>query len=239
MTSKKLPVALGSAVLLACLFTSTLAGAVDFTCPTDDSPTPWRKTRIYFDPPRSEWSSLSGFLCRTDSAGNCADIKLRGFLYLPDGNVADSRKDMPLVIFNHGSGWAAPDPCEMAAYFNRHGYALFLPHRRGHGGSTGLNDFDYMDLCNGICDPVTAHLRLLGYLEDQNFEVRKAIDFMRGLRNSAGERIIDPEKIAIVGHSFGGMLALFNNVKLSAPKVVIPIAPASESWQAFDREDGT
>ena len=201
------------------------------------------RTKVYYNPPRSEWSSVSPYLCDLNSHFNCTDIKLKGDLYLPLGDTVGSmKKDMPLIIFNHGSGRDTPDLCEMASYFNDHGYLFFVPFRRGTAGSTGVYFSDYLDFfaCpNGTCDQTTSHLVLLDYLDQQTFEVRRAIEYMTGLRNSAGERIADPQKIAIMGHSFGGMVTLFNNANMTLPKVYLPSAPASESWVAFDTEDGS
>jgi hypothetical protein len=42
-----------------------------------------------------------------------------------------------------------------------------------------------------------------------------------------------------MGHSFGGMVTLFNNNILTNHKLAIDIAGASESWDFFDTEDGT
>ena len=140
-----------------------LSAASTFGCTSTARP------KVYYNPPRSEWSSLPGTLCDFDSRFNCTDIKLRGSLYLPAGEtVASSKKDMPLIIYNHGSGRAAPDVCEMASYFNNHGYLFFVPFRRGTAGSTGVYFQDYLDriVCpSGLCDATTSHLVLLDYLD--------------------------------------------------------------------------
>src|SRR5437588_5388235 len=94
------------------------------------------KFKVYYNPPRSEWPSLPYTLCDVNSDFNCTDIKLKGWLYLAEGEtVAGSKKDMPLIIYNHGSGQGVSDVCEMATYFNKHGYLFFVPFRRGHRGS--------------------------------------------------------------------------------------------------------
>jgi hypothetical protein len=231
-------------VALAVFFTA-LSAVTAFACTS----TP--KFKVYYNPPRSEWNSVSPYLCDFNSDFKCTDIKLKGWLYLAEGEtVASSKKNMPLIIYNHGSGQGVSDVCEMATYFNNHGYLFFVPFRRGHRGtlkgetqsSTGVYYQDYLDrfVCpTGICDATTSHLVMLDYLDQQTFEVRKAIDFMLGLKNSDGEPIADPEKIAVMGHSFGGIVTVFNNANMTRPKVFLPSAPASESWTAFDREDGS
>jgi hypothetical protein len=41
-----------------------------------------------------------------------------------------------------------------------------------------------------------------------------------------------------MGHSFGGMVTLFNNNVLTNHRAAVDIAGASESWDYFDRDDG-
>src|SRR5205807_688678 len=71
-----------------------------------------------------------------------------------------------------------------------------------------------------------------------SFEVAKAIEYMLTLRNNGDHRIIDPDKIAIMGHSFGGIVTIFSNASLNDHKAAISISAVSESWTAFDEEDG-
>src|SRR4029079_4932332 len=56
----------------------------------------------------------------------------RGFLYRPEG-----AGPFPGVVWNHGSeklpGWRP----ELGKFYTAHGWAFFVPHRRGHGRSKG------------------------------------------------------------------------------------------------------
>lgn len=173
---------------------------------------------------------------------------LKGRLFLPDNStVADSPRDLPLIIHNHGSDKSAGQQCEMAAYFTSKGFAFFVPHRRGHGLSTGTYYTDFLDLIClrsdqnpfGICGRVGNNGVLLDYLQDQTFEVAQAISYMSSLKNSAGRRIVNPNKIAIMGHSFGGIVTLLNNRILTNHQAAVNIAGASESWDYFDGDDET
>jgi len=172
---------------------------------------------------------------------------LKGYLYLPGhSTVADSPRNLPLIVFNHGSDRSGGEQCEMATYFTDKGFAFFVPHRRGHGLSTGVYYTDFLDqVCHrtdqnpfGTCGRVVNNSLLLDYLQDQTFEVAQAISYLSSLTNSSHHLIINPNKVAIMGHSFGGMVTLFNNNLLINHRAAVDIAGASESWDYFDADDG-
>ena len=205
-----------------------------------------RITKTYFDSSRGDSIVLpTPFFPFVFTGGRSI---LKGYLYLPGhSTVADSPRNLPLIVFNHGSSRSTGEWCEVATYFTDKGFAFFVPHRRGHGLSTGMYYTDFLDLvCArsdqnpfGTCGRVGNNDYLLSYLQDQTFEVAQAISYLSSLKNSAGERIINPNRIAIGGHSFGGMVTLFNNRLLTNHKAAIDIAGASESWDYFDGDDET
>ena len=205
-----------------------------------------RITETYFDSSRGDLPVLpTPFFPFVFTSGRSI---LKGYLYLPGhSTVADSPRNLPLIVFNHGSEQSAYEYCEVATYFTDKGFAFFIPYRRGQGLSTGMYYTDFLDLiCGrsdqnpfGTCGRVGNNAVLLDYLQDQTFEVAQAISYVSSLKNSAGERIINPNRIAIGGHSFGGMVTLFNNRLLTNHKAAIDIAGASESWDYFDGDDET
>ena len=166
-------------------------------------------------------------------------IDLRGVLYLPHNRkLSGSAAKQPLVIFVHGStnNDAAPDASAMATYFTKAGYAFFALHRRGHGDSTGQN-------LDSVVDPnceTRAECDISGIenLCKQVFEVQQAIFKMELLRNSSNQLIIDPMRIAILGHSLGGIVSLCANTAHLGQRTIIDISAASESWDFYDGEDG-
>lgn len=192
----------------------------------------------YFKPPKSTYSSFNRTLCNLNNAGHCILIDLKGWLYLPGGkSIAASTAGLPLLVFIHGSSTGTvTHPTEMARYFTGQGYAFFALHRRGHGDSTGRNlDFP---TCSG-CTPTQAHLKELGYQQDQTFEVRHAIKHLLTLKNSPAAKLVDPAQIAFMGHSYGGDITLFSDELDLGQKTAVSIAAGSESWAAYDNEDGT
>jgi hypothetical protein len=119
-------------------------------------------------------------------------------------------------------------------------------HRRGHGDSTGLNldgVADANDPCalDGSCAPCTdsaCDLGVIGNLCRQVADVRQAVIKMLSLRNYANQRVIDPSRIAILGHSLGGIITVCSNTQNLGQRTVVDIAGASENWVHYDMEDG-
>lgn len=171
-------------------------------------------------------------------SGKC-HVRLRGTLYLPGNKlIGGSAKNNPLVVFVHGStiNNTAPTATSMATFFTNHEYAFFAVHRRGHGDSTGRN----LDGVNppGCGTRAQCDIDQINNLCKQVFEVSKAIIYLKGLKNGAGNPIIDKTKIAILGHSLGGIVSLCANTHDHGQRTIIDIAAASESWNYFDGEDG-
>lgn len=142
--------------------------------------------------------------------------------------------------------------CARACGDRRHAFkyrfAFFVPHRRGQGLSTGVGVEGFLKCYarpgqdpqhpTGTCTAEEFDRHQLEYLKLENFEVQKAIDYLLTLKNLNHAPIIDADKIAIMGHSFGGITTLLRNAELTDQKVAVNIAGASESWEKYDTEDG-
>jgi len=113
-------------------------------------------------------------------------MEIPGYLTLPPG-VTEPR-DLPLVVLPHG-GPAARDTMGFdwwAQGLASRGYAVLQPNFRG---SAGLGD---------------EHLEA-GYGE---WGLKMQTDLSDGVRYLAAEGIIDPQRVCIVGASYGGYAAL-------------------------------
>jgi carboxymethylenebutenolidase len=121
----------------------------------------------------------------------------------------------PAILLNHGSGRTAKDLKRLGPYegnaeklgpiFVRHGYVLLYLFRRGVGPSTdqGPNAVDLMNR-ESAARGVEARNRLqLQLLEGRELtDTRAALVFLRALPE------VDPRRIGLVGHSFGGSLTV-------------------------------
>jgi pimeloyl-ACP methyl ester carboxylesterase len=127
---------------------------------------------------------------------------LRGLLYGREGNA---------VVWNHGSEREPEPRPELAELYLAAGYALFLPHRRGHGLSAGEYPIDELRGQPRLGEAlVELHERYLadtlqavGWLEDQM------------------------GRVAISGVSHGAIQSI-----LAATRPCVAFAPAAMAWSS-------
>jgi dienelactone hydrolase len=132
----------------------------------------------------------------------------RGFLYRPAGTGP-----FPVVVWNHGSeklpGWRP----ELGQFYTAHGWAFFVPHRRGHGRSGG-------DYIGDERDPA----RQIVLLDEQNADVVAAIAW---IKTQPG---IDPARVVVSGCSFGGIQTMITAAKDVGIRAAVPFAPGAIMW---------
>jgi dienelactone hydrolase len=161
------------------------------------------------------------------------ELHLKGYFWKPAGP-----DPFPAILFNHGSG--ADDPqhtagrtmaqaaADLAPIFLKHGYAFFYLCRRGQGLSADQGPFV---------------LDLLKQAEAKGADARKQLhyqlvtgsqldDALAGLTFLKAEPDVDPKRIAIVGHSFGGMLTLLSGDHDSTIRAEVAFAAGANSWRA-------
>ena len=161
------------------------------------------------------------------------DLHLTGFLWQPAG-----AGPFPAVSFIHGSGetdtartagMQMTEAAEtLAPVFLKHGYAFLYEFRRGQGPSVGQGDAlqDLLrreELAHGKEARQALQFRLMN--TDQIADAAAAISFLKNSRE------IDASRIAIVGHSFGGQLALLIAGSDSSVRAAVTFGAAAYSWQ--------
>jgi len=87
---------------------------------------------------------------------------------------------------------------------------VFTPARRGYSPSTGTYFQD-------LPDPTAA-------LFDERNDVQSAFYYL------SHASFVNPNKIAIMGHSLGGIVTIFANELDFGQRAAVPIAAGSESW---------
>jgi dienelactone hydrolase len=168
---------------------------------------------------------------RASCFGSVCKIQLQGYLYFP--TTKKPKKGYPAIVFNHGSSQDYPHfpgyYCAVIDYFVKKGYVVFKPHRRGYAltfdGSiknTGSYIDDWLnETCNGTCntDQQASYL-----LQQEVGDVSGAVEYLKN------NYPINPDAIAVMGHSLGGIVTIFYNSVYLTQKCGISISGAAESW---------
>lgn len=137
-------------------------------------------------------------------------LHLKAFLWKPAGPGP-----FPAVLFCHGSGGADADHTadlaiteaaeKLAPLFLKHGYAFLYLFRRGQGLSADQGPFmqDILqreETAKG--KESRQHLQFVLATTDHLDDVIAGLTFLKATPG------IDPKRVAIMGHSFGGQLTL-------------------------------
>ena len=160
------------------------------------------------------------------------ELRLKGYFWKPAGPGP-----FPAILFNHGSG--ADDPqhtagrtmaeaaSDLAPVFLKHGYAFFYLCRRGQGLSADQGPF-MQDLLKQAEAKGADARKQLHY---QLITGSQLDDALAGLTFLKAAPDVDPKRIAIVGHSFGGMLTLLSGDHDSTIRAEVAFAAGANSWQ--------
>lgn len=239
-------------------FLAVSARAQDVSQPTPDTKcdglgmvevTYWPRAAVDFDPRRCA------------APGDCAH---RGWLYYelpPPGQPF--LPERPAIVYLHGHERERNEPCAMAEFFVKKGFVFFAPLRSGHvakrstsrlpDGSAGPKleskgvhidlyaaacDTDCQvgtpNLCLPFCQPNHLEYNKINYLSSQTADVGAALDF---LQSPASPVPVKDGAVALLGHSFGGSLAVMSNAALPfAVRAVVDVSGAELSWDALWRD---
>jgi dienelactone hydrolase len=159
-------------------------------------------------------------------------VTLHGMLWRPEGSGR-----FPAILLNHGSGRSPEELQRLGPYegqaetlgpvFARHGYVFLFLFRRGVGLSAdqGQNAVDLMN------SAVAAHGQdARNALQLDLLEGREMSDALSGLAFLKHLPDVDPEKLALVGHSFGGSLTVLMAEREPELRAVVVFSAAGYSW---------
>lgn len=150
-------------------------------------------------------------------------LTLKGLLWKPAG-----RGPFPAALLNHGGGRNDIERAEvLGPVFVRHGYAFLYLFRRGYGPSADQGEYmrDILDReaqTRGEDARKRLYLKLLTI--DHLDDVMAGLTF---LKRVAG---VDPGRIAVAGHSFGGSLALLAAERDKSIRALVCFGPAAQNW---------
>lgn len=159
-------------------------------------------------------------------------LTFHAFLWKPSG-----KGPFPVVLFNHGSGGPTPDQtadmpiteaaAKLAPVFLKHGYAFLYLFRRGQGLSADQAPFiqtvlQREEAAHG--KQARQNLQFVLLTTEQLDDVMAALAFLKTVPG------IDPKRIAVVGHSFGGQLTLLAADRDPGVRAAVTFAAAANSW---------
>lgn len=122
----------------------------------------------------------------------------------------------PLVVFSHGFGGDRRQTTHLCTHWASHGYAVVAMDHVGN--TTG----DLMQLGMGGERPDPRQL-VAGFIADRPSDASFVLDC--ALRGDAGVEI-DPERVGMAGHSFGGWTTLATTARNERVRAALPLAPA-------------
>ncbi|HXL55497.1 MAG TPA: alpha/beta fold hydrolase [Chitinophagaceae bacterium] len=156
------------------------------------------------------------------------NLTLKGLLWRPAGHGP-----FPTIIFCHGSygGADTTDPLQQTSLpgpvFAKKGYIFFVLFRRGVGLSKGHGENSAELMYNAFKEKGQEGRNKV---QLQQLEADQLQDMISGLRFLRRRQEVDTNHIAVIGHSFGGSLALLFAEHEPGLKAVIVFAAAGYSW---------
>ena len=149
--------------------------------------------------------------------------QLHGCYWTPDGPGP-----YPVMIFNHGSE-KNPAPCgppELVYFYQKKGFAFFTFQRHGQGASPGdhIMDLQTRAYMSHPMDRNAGHSAAVALQELYNKDVEFAVLLLKQ------QKWTDPQRIAMMGISFGGTQTILTAEKGLGIRAFLPYAPAAQSW---------
>jgi dienelactone hydrolase len=162
-------------------------------------------------------------------------LALRAIVWQPAGHGP-----FPAILFNHGSGHASgrstsgPDqrhPELLGPVFARHGYVFLYLYRRGDGLSRGqgVPAGDRMDSAFATRGQQARNDIQLSALDDETDDALAGLAYLRALPD------VDPNRLAVVGHSFGGAITVLVAQRDTGVKAIVAFSAAGGGGYSWDR----
>ncbi|MBM3524245.1 MAG: hypothetical protein FJX57_14920 [Alphaproteobacteria bacterium] len=144
------------------------------------------------------------------------ELELKGFLWKPQGNGP-----FPAVLWNHGSEKLPGSVETVARFFLPRNYVFFVPHRRGQGRSPGPYIMDQLNTAGGGA----ARSALLVRLHETHLE-----DQLAALQFLKSQAVVNANRIAVVGFSFGGIQTMLAAERGPGYRVAVNCSGAAQVW---------
>ena len=172
----------------------------------------------------------TGHLIKPDTViVRCDSIELSALVFRPNGNGP-----FPAVFFNHGRSITLNErkaktsqASILGQVFAKRGYIFFAFFRRGEGLSfeKGIHIGELLDK-----EMETKGIESANRLQVQLLVTRELDDAVRAMTVLKTIPGVDASRVGVVGHSFGGSLALLFAARDSAIKATVDFAGGAGSW---------
>lgn len=163
---------------------------------------------------------------------NNGPVTLHALLWHPQG-----KGPFPAILLNHGSGRTPEELKQLGPYekqadvlgptFARHGYVFLYLFRRGVGLSAdqGRNAVDLMNAETAAHGPQGRNVLQMKLLENGDMtDALTGLKFLRALPD------VDNNRVAVIGHSFGGSLTVLLAEREPKLRAVVIFSAAGYSW---------
>ena len=152
-------------------------------------------------------------------------LTLHGYLWKPAGPGP-----FPVVLWNHQS-WPTPFLLtRLGELFTERGYVLFQPHRRGFGSSGDQGPWSGDPLRREVQESgPEAGARLTVKVNEEELQDQlAALEYLRSLA------VVDAQRMAIAGCSFGGIQTMLAAEQDLALRAGVNFAGAAYNWDSDD-----
>ena len=156
-------------------------------------------------------------------------VLLLGLVWRPMGEGP-----FPAILFNQGRSTTIEERTTktsqaslLGELFSKHGYLFFVLFRQGEGLSVNRG-FHISQLLDR--ERITHGANAADFLQVQLLQTRELTDALAGVAFLKSIPGVDPGRLGLVGHSFGGSLALLIAARDTALKATVDFSGAAGSW---------
>ena len=152
-------------------------------------------------------------------------LELHGVLYLPDGPGP-----FPAVVYNHGSAGGMLSKMavdSLGPVFAAHGWVFFGPYRRGQGLSASAGKYigDQISAATKTGGLDAGAATMVRLLETDHLDDQLAASAWLKMQS-----FVRPDRIAVAGNSFGGILTVFG-AEHGSYCAAVNSAGGAQSWK--------
>jgi predicted dienelactone hydrolase len=187
--------------------------------------------------PVEVWYPATAAHAGADQAANTQDSYevLPGFPPVTQDAVRDAAPQAgsyPLVMFSHGFGGHRRQSTFLCTHLASHGYVVAAC---DHTGNTLLDVAQFAMLARSGGEIPDTDTMIRDFVSDRPADISAALDQLLDGAATDLRALIDPERIGMAGHSFGGWTTLVATARDRRIRAALPLAPAGgTTWMPVE-----